>query len=899
MLDPQAAAAAAADLAARSADTALVRRIREADPDDTDTVAAAAVAVADFHRAVQAVADIWASGMGFGEAALGHLDLTGSGLGLEAARLALEAANLTAVGELAVTIRRLLSPAIDTPLPAPGAIAGSAIDVGLGLVGQLTGQVQAWDATAIGTPIQQVLGLALDPLAAATRAVETVGTEVAAAIRAVRAVVDELDLAPVADAIRRVLAPVVDALGAIEGAVATAEDTLRTVCEAITGGLGEVAGSVEEAANTVRDALAPVRTTLAGLDLTGLTERLRAGLTSVASALAAAQLSPYFDAAIDVIDTTAGVIDAVPFGLLPTDVQQEIVDVGRPIKQLDLQELEDELRGGLAEITDSLQADALDALEQAHGAVVAFLTTLDPGPRLAELETGPLAQLRAIVEQVDPEALLAPVADALGRFRSLLDGLDLAATVIEPLEQALAPVAEAVAALDPAELLSGVVEQIAQARQVVSDLLHLDDAETALAEFRDRVTALLARLDPVGLAQVLDQAVAQRLRQPEPGPPAGVVGSLVAGLAQATGLDTDEAGVAEALRWIGGVDGAAVVRARLDSAATALRGTRDGVQALDPVPLVAAAQAQRRALVEALANHPPDSGLRTVLDPLLAGRPPAEVLGPLVENRQRYLVRLEGEATLAATLAASGRSEVTAAATGLRAALVPLDAIPARLRAVLAGLGLATVDQPFTDILAHLLETAGPERLVPALADLVDAARAKALQALDAVLAPATETVATVRALLAAFDLGPVLAELVALHGQVAGQIAALGPRALLGDVLDAAEDTVAKLTGFDPLGPVREVLDTAQLALRRVLDTARPTVVFADAVAIHAELVGLAAGLDVRALLAPVLAALDSLAGQLDAGFDRTGDALARLQAALPDAVTDPSISGGVEVSF
>src|SRR3546814_10168220 len=54
----------------------------------------------------------------------------------------------------------------------------------------------------------------------------------------------------------------------------------------------------------------------------------------------------------DVIDTGAQVIDAVPFGLLPTDVQQEIVDLAKPIKELDLQEVEDTLRAELAAIQE-------------------------------------------------------------------------------------------------------------------------------------------------------------------------------------------------------------------------------------------------------------------------------------------------------------------------------------------------------------------------------------------------------------------------------------------------------------------------------------------------------------------------------------------------------------------
>jgi hypothetical protein len=113
----------------------------------------------------------------------------------------------------------------------------------------------------------------------------------------------------------------------------------------------------------------------------------------------------------------------------------------------------------------------------------------------------------------------------------------------------------------------------------------------------------------------------------------------------------------------------------------------------------------------------------------------------------------------------------------------------------------------------------------------------------------------------------------------------------------------IARVAGFDPLAPVREVIDAARAAAESVLESARPTVVFAPVVDIHQQVVGLAAGLDVASLLRPVLEALDSLAGQLDDGFDRTIDALQRLQAALPSEVVESplggSVSGSIDVGF
>jgi hypothetical protein len=150
-----------------------------------------------------------------------------------------------------------------------------------------------------------------------------------------------------------------------------------------------------------------------------------------------------------------------------------------------------------------------------------------------------------------------------------------------------------------------------------------------------------------------------------------------------------------------------------------------------------------------------------------------------------------------------------------------------------------------------------------------------------------------------ALDLTPVVAELTALHADVLAHVRAVSPEQLLGDVLDVADDVVARLRDFDPLAPVRDAVDAARAAIDAVLETARPTVVFADVVTLQHDVVGLAQGLDVAALLRPVLESLDGLAGQLDEGFARTGDALKRLQAALPDQVSSVDVGVDVGVSI
>ena len=439
---------------------------------------------------------------------------------------------------------------------------------------------------------------------------------------------------------------------------------------------------------------------------------------------------------------------------------------------------------------------------------------------------------------------------------------------------------------------------IDNARATILGLLHLDTINSAVNGFRAKVDQVVARIDPAALAGALGDAVATEIAKLPVGPPGGPFGTLLVTLAQASGLDASEGAVADTISWVGGRDrGSVVIRARLATVAERLAAASAAARALDPAPLVAAAQAQHRAITAALSVHPPDSALRLSVDASLANVVPATLLGPLVENRRRYIARLDTDVTLASAIAASGRSEIDAAAAELRAALVPLDAFPAKIRSLLSALGVPGATASFRDLLGTLLEIAGPVRMVPALTELATAARDQVSAVVAAATQPVLDSVSTVRGIVDTFDLTPVVNELVALHHQITLEVEGLSPAALLGDVIHAADDVIHRLQAFDPLGPVRDVISGAKAAADAVLDSARPTVVFAPVVQLHAEVVALAHGLDVAVLLKPVLDALTAIAGQLDDGFGRTGDALRRLQASLPSEVSGSSVSGSVSV--
>lgn len=905
-LDVDAARAAADDLGRLANDTGLVASVRGVDAHDLLNAQRAVERTAAFQGAVLRMRDTWSVGMGFGEAALVDLDLGGAAARLDLARIALETTDQQSVAALAESARDALAPVLALPMPDPAELGADVVEVGLGHIQTLTATIDGWDAASAVEPVAGTVEAVTAPVQAVARQVEQVATQAAAAIRTVRDLVDTIDMTSVIDTVRSLLAPIEQVLDAIEQAVSLGETELRAVATAIQGAMDAVSAPIHDAASVVQNALGRVRDLLDGLGLDALATTIEDGLGVVVDALQAADLTPYFDSAIDVIDTSATVVDAVPFSLLPTDLQQEVVDVCRPIKELDLQTVEDTLRGELAGIRMSLGTDALDAIEEAFASVIEAIESLDPEPHLVELENGALADLRSVIESVDPTELLAPVDEALDQIRDVLDGVDLENTVLRPLGDALTPVVTAVRDLDPAELLAPVTEGLAEARSMAEGLLNLDAAEQWLDRAHGGLLDLLSRLDLEDLADALDDEVAEGLRRLVRVGGGNPVPGLVAALARAGGIDADDDGAIEALLWVQyagqaptGGGASDVVSGRLLSAQQVIGELRDAVRDLDPGPVVAAAQSQHRALAAAVEAAPDDSALKVALLPLLSGPGPGEVLGPLVENRRRYLVALGESSALSADLAASARTEVSATAAGVRTSLAPLEAVQARAREVLTLLGLAGPDDPLTTVLTRLLDVAGPERLLPRLVGVVQSVTRKLVELVEAAMNPLRYVLGSAQGLIDLLDITPVLDDLTALHEDVVAQVESLTPEALLGGTLAEAAQTLERVADFDPLAPVRDVLDGALSAATGVLDTARPTVVFADVIGVHRDVRALAGGLDVRRLLEPVLTSLTGLAEQLDDGFDRTGDSLQRLQAALPDSVSGNSAGGSAEVSL
>jgi hypothetical protein len=338
------------------------------------------------------------------------------------------------------------------------------------------------------------------------------------------------------------------------------------------------------------------------------------------------------------------------------------------------------------------------------------------------------------------------------------------------------------------------------------------------------------------------------------------------------------------LGWIGGVDASAQISARLGSAADAIDGVVAVVQRVDPQSLVASVQPVYTSVSSAVQALPEGSLLRDRLEPLLAGASPLDLLGGAVDNRNRYLASLGALSALLRGLAGSARSEINAIAHGLRDALRPLAVIPDRVKSLFARIGLDVAHKSVRALVRELFALIVPSRVLAPLSAATASLKTKIASLVhDGFVAPLTDALGTIRDALGAIDISFIQRDLRDLHDQIAADIDRLRPSVLLADVLDAFDETKATIAAFDPLAPVRTAIDAMKAAIDDVATHYRPTVLLAPVLDVYDEIVTALGGLDVHALLDPILKALDDIKTQLDDGLDGTAASLKQLQEVLP----------------
>jgi hypothetical protein len=872
-----------------------LRALAEAGADAPEGLSAQAVAeVTAAATRLALVEELLARAMGFGEATLVHFDVARIEADVRAGADLLRGVDTDAVGRAVGALVRQLAPALRLELDVAAAPAGG-LDGLLALLegkaGEIAAAIAALDLSPVSRPVAQGIEFATAPLAAVSEVVERVTGAVRGALEQVRQGVAAIPVEEIASAIRALLGPVARALDFARELVARIEAALRAVAETVTGALEGAEAAIDAFVAETDRLLGEAADFVESLNLDAVAGEVAERVRALAGALAAAEMRPYFDTTVDIVDTTTAVLEELPLGLLPDDVKAELDAAVAPVRAIDVAGVEETVEGWLQIDADGkfaargiLEASIAE-VQAGYDALVAAVRQGDPR-RLAEPIEAELAKLRERVAALSPELGLQPVQDAVDRVRGALAAVDPEA-LLRPVDDAFARVLEAVDGYAPERLLGDVVARVDAARAKVVGELRLDEWGPALDWAADGAKALAARLDPSGMEDALRASLADAdafLANAGGGVLALPFGDMVAAMAGSAGLRTDPRSFGTVWGWLRGAEGGGgALGARGARIEANVAATRAAVVAVDLPGLALELGARSDALGAALAALPADSPARAALEPVAARLRPRLSLSFLDANRARYLATLAVAVERSGSLRRVGLAQVDDTVDGLRAAFSPGALLGEFLRALLGRLGITGLEEGIQGVVRRVLAVATPERLAAVARPIAEALRGKVEELVDALLAPLQAGVARLRSLVEAVDLRPFVESLSAIHAEARGRIEALSPRTLLAAELASFAALKAELDGFDPLAPVRAVLDALRETALRVLAKLDAEALLRNPVRIYDEIVAALAVLDLGALMSPVLDTLDSLAAQVDEGLDRTTAALERLQAALP----------------
>lgn len=902
----------AADLLAADRLSALRGRVRAAggvalagllegvDADDAGVVDIVAAPIEAYAGLVRELVDATVRGVAFAEAAIVHADFEALAVELTLATAGLQESALAPVRELVASAAPIvdLIGRIEVPDVGPDALVAAASD----LAGQLQTLIDGVAPTSISALIDPVLDPVLAPIRAVNDVVEQITATIDAAFGPIRDALAAIDLARVETALETITRPVQDAVDAIASVLDDSQTEVQNAVDAVVGALAPV----ESALITARDEIAApfnaVHGVLSTLDLAALQATLEETIGSVASAVSSAPVRPVFDVASGVISTAADALSLVPRSLLPDDLQAELETACATVQAIELEPTRALLHDELADILAEIDAGALEAVQTGYQAVQDFIASIDPEPLAAELDAGTFGALAQALADLDPEALLAEPLAALEEVRAALDGIDVEA-LLAPVEQALDTVNETIESLDAATLVAPVEEALTGARTMIADTLRLDEWTAQLEAIDAEVAAFVERFDPAGpLAELQARWSALLAPLRDRGP--SVAGSLLGGLLGPSGGLAAGGGLPEVIAWIGGErDGSQVVRERLERARDRAAQSQAELAGADLDAVATEIRDAYAALTAAVDALPEDSLLRTRLTPTVAATDPRADLTVIGGNLDRATSRFGEAATAIALLTSADRSEVSLVAGGLGAAFSPWSPVLDTGRRLLAVTGIEPpVGHPGT-ALANALEEIGPGPILAPFAAVVETTLNR-LTALvhDGVVAPLTEGVAELQALVDALSVDTLLGGIEGVRTELLGLVDELRPTTVLEAPIATFENLRTTLATLDPLAPVRVAVETLRGTSDRFAAEFAPSVLLAPVIAVHHDVAGLVGAFDVAGLLDPVLAALGDIGRQLDDGMDEVIDALAELQAACssdggPIPGIDLSVAASVDL--
>ena len=875
------------------------------DPASDAAVDAAVEALVAVRRAETALLDALRRGMAFGEATLALVDPAALVASTEATLERLRGVAAGAIEAALAGVAAKLAPLLSLDLSgAPQFSLGALLDQLEARAQDLANEVGGVDMTPVTGPFAEGLGSVTAVVADIQSALDGIVAAVEAALGRVRDAIAALPLDEIAGAIRAVVGTIADALSALGEVLGGAQAAIGDAAGAAQAALARAEAAVDAFRAQIEAAFREAQGFVDGLGLDNVVGEVADGIQQVSDLIGRADMSPYFATAVDAIDTTTDVIDKVPFSLLPDSMEQDVIDLIRPIKTADLGAFRQEIlnvlqigEDGTFTLRPDLEA-AVAGVQAKLDELVAALAGLHP-QQLADAVNEALDAIRGEIEAVAPQVDLGAVTEALDAAKAAVAGLDLDA-VLQPLADGFDEVLAGIDAFRPGALIAPLDAEIDALRQKLKDITRLEAWRDRLDEVRAEALSLVDLIDPAELETPLREGFAEiqrRLADGEMPDLLAPLGNIVAALTAGGGSPVAPEAFDRVVAWLRGrTAGGAQLTVLVADLRAAIAETRRVVGAIDPGAIQASAGADV-ARLSALVAALPAGTARDRLTVAVAAVDIGVDLRQIAANHARYVDFLARSETAAANLAAKGFGEVDTVGGTLRAGFAPLLPLVEAPREALRRIGFTRLDDGLAGLMAELFAVATPERLAGILAPVFAALHGRVEALLDGFIQPIRDLIDDLLGIVDTFDLSRLTDALDDVHAAVRAEIADFHPDALLGEAKTAFAEARAAIAAFDPLGPVNDTLKALKETIGRVLDKLDGDALLRTPIEIFETILGLLESLDLGALLDPLLDRLDAIAAQVSTGLEDTVDSFGRLQKALPSQVGSTSVSGSVSV--
>ncbi|SDD81704.1 hypothetical protein [Rhodospira trueperi] len=883
----------------------LAAAVAALDPADSVAVDAVLARLRTLSRAEANMVQAISEAMAFGDATLVHLNPDRLAGDLDRALEQVRGADVSAIERAVSANAARLTGLLRFDLPEPP-------DQGLeGLVREIEGRlsefadgIAALDLSGLTEPLDQAMATITALPAGLSEVMTEAADSVGAALEPVRAAVEALPVETVVDALRRLAGHVAEVLDALTRLVDAVGDAIDSGATAAVAALEAVETGVDTTKTDLDAAFARAVEVVESVDIDALVAQVQGNIDALVAEIAKADMAPAFNTAGDAIGTAADVVDAVPFFLLPDDMEQDVVDAIRPIKQTDVQGEIDGFKAtlGLSEEGLALTRELEESLAEIQGKIDALITfvrdDLDPAKAFAHLDPV-MADLRQTIEEIHQGIDLSGLRQMFDDAKTQVTGLD-AAALLAPADQAFDEMITALNAYAPDQLIAPLDDRVDAVRGQVLEATRLPDILTRLEEMEAAAKGILDAVDPLMLEPLIKREMETFRERLEADPRLSLLDGWIAALGGLV-ADGPDAGVRpRAFRAVADWVTQGGAQATLDAHAQAIAGrisaTIAAVEAVDPAALAMRLSARAQP-IQAAIDATADPGLKVRLQASFSVQASAGQLTLIAGPRQAYLSRLNDVAADLRAVAARGFGEAEAAAARLRAGFDPLSALKAPFVAVIEALGLDGPEPGLGNLLRRFFQVLPPGRIAGLLTPIFRAVRLRYDTLIESVAQPLKQGIQDLIDAIEILDLSPLRDALAGIYDDLVARVEALRPSSLLAEPLASFTTAQQTLGAFDPLGAVQALLDDLAERAERTVAKLTPSEILSGAVDLHAAIVAEIERLQVATLMAGVFDELDRLAAQVNAGLDDTATAFRELQDALPDQVGSTRVSVSVSV--